>query len=294
MQSQRHYEEQRREGAWTEEWNDLVRSFTGAFLFGIPFLYTMEMWWIATYLDYWKLFSFLVVGFVVNIFLGHLIHREEPSLWEATAEALYNMTIGIVGATLILLILARILPSDPLHEILAKVLVESLPLSIGAAVTRKMRREQERATAAGQAQREEKGQEQSGAWNMVGQQVGITVAGALFLSFPLASTEEIQLLAAGTSDWNILLLVLFSLLVTYIIIYRSSLAPSWAGGAGAAPLPDLTDTLMTYSVALAAALVTLFLFDRIDIGDPLIYIVTQAVVLGLPATVGGAAGRHLV
>ena len=31
-------------GPWRAQYNDAIRSLSGAFLFGIPFLYAIEMW----------------------------------------------------------------------------------------------------------------------------------------------------------------------------------------------------------------------------------------------------------
>lgn len=279
--------------SWKDQFNDFVRSLTGAFLFGVPFIYTMEMWWIAAYMDVWKLLAFLAIALLVNIALGRMINRANPlpfpGAWE---EAIYNTAIGILGALIVLLVLNRITPDDPLREVLAKILLETIPLSIGAAVTRKAEKERQRI----QTQKAEarKAGAPSQTWDLVFTHAGIALAGGLFLSFPLASTEEIQLLAAGTTDWHLLVVVLFSILVTYMIIYRASLAPTWAGETDKDPFPILTNTLMTYSVALLGAVATLYLFDQVDLGDPFFYVLEQTLILGLPATIGGAAGRHLI
>jgi uncharacterized membrane protein len=50
----------------------------------------------------------------------------------------------------------------------------------------------------------------------------------------------------------------------------------------------------TLALSLLVALAALLLFDRIEWGDPLGEIVTMVLVLGLPAAVGGAAGRLVV
>ena len=46
------------------------RAFAGAFIFGVPLLFTMEMWWIGEYLDRWKLGAFLLVAFAANVGLS--------------------------------------------------------------------------------------------------------------------------------------------------------------------------------------------------------------------------------
>jgi uncharacterized membrane protein len=54
------------------------------------------------------------------------------------------------------------------------------------------------------------------------------------------------------------------------------------------------ETLLAYIVSLLAALIALYLFDRVEIGDSIGQVVSETLVLGLPAAVGGAAGRVAV
>ena len=49
-----------------------MRALAGAYLFGIPLLYTMEMWWIGTFAPLLNLALFLVVAFSLNLTLAHL------------------------------------------------------------------------------------------------------------------------------------------------------------------------------------------------------------------------------
>ncbi len=38
----------RQKNIWRSEINDIIRGTCGGFLFGIPLLYTMEVWWIGS------------------------------------------------------------------------------------------------------------------------------------------------------------------------------------------------------------------------------------------------------
>jgi uncharacterized membrane protein len=38
----------RQKNVWMTEINDIIRGACGGFLFGIPLLYTMEVWWIGS------------------------------------------------------------------------------------------------------------------------------------------------------------------------------------------------------------------------------------------------------
>ncbi|NJL56937.1 DUF2391 family protein, partial [bacterium] len=41
----------RRRHVWLTEIDDLIRGACGGFLFGIPLLYTMEVWWIGSVVE---------------------------------------------------------------------------------------------------------------------------------------------------------------------------------------------------------------------------------------------------
>ncbi len=56
-------------GGWKREYSELARAFSGAFLFGITLLYTMELWWIGTYISFWRLFLLLAFAFAANLAL---------------------------------------------------------------------------------------------------------------------------------------------------------------------------------------------------------------------------------
>src|SRR5690606_22251049 len=130
-----------------------------------------------------------------------------------------------------------------------------------------------------------------GPWANLGIDLGATVAGGLFIGLSVAPTEEIPTLAAQMSPWHVLALMAFSLVVGYMIVFE-------AGFTRARPRPRTalihhpsTATFVSYLVALGTAAVVLFLFDQLRAEDPVHVWLTQAVVLGLPGTIGGAAGR---
>lgn len=124
---------QRNPGAWQNELVDLARAFSGAFLFGIPLLFTMEMWWIGTYIDAWRLLIFLAVAFLANFGLAGMAgFRHEGSFIGALEQATTAMAVGVVAAVVTLLVLNRISLSDPLTSVLGKVVLQTVPLSLGA------------------------------------------------------------------------------------------------------------------------------------------------------------------
>ena len=126
-----------RTGSWWNELQDVLRAVSGGFIFATPLLYTMEMWWIGTTAELWKLLLFLGVAALIGFGLARSRSggfKEETSRFASVEQALDGIAVGLIGAVVVLTVLNRIQVSDPLDSILGKVIVQAVPLSIGAAV----------------------------------------------------------------------------------------------------------------------------------------------------------------
>ncbi len=115
------------------------------------------------------------------------------------------------------------------------------------------------------------------------------------LAFSIAPTDEIPLIAgAVTAPW-LLVIVAASLLISYAIVFQADFADQ-AGrrrheGLFQRPFPE---TAAAYVISLAVAAAMLLFFQRIGPDQSWETWVTWTIVLGLPATIGGAAGRLAV
>ena len=122
----------------------------------------------------------------------------------------------------------------------------------------------------------------------------IMMVGALFLAFNLAPTEEMVLIAYMMSDWHILGLILFTLIVMHAFVYALEFK-------GQASIPEGTPfwsvflrfTVVGYTIALLISLFILWMFGRLD-GQSLNQILTAVIVLGFPAAIGAAAARLIL
>jgi putative integral membrane protein (TIGR02587 family) len=276
-------------GPWQKELDDFIRAFSGAFLFGIPLLFTMEMWWIGEFADLWKLLLFLLLAFLANIHLAYFAgFKQESTFSSSVGQAVDAMAVGVVTSIGVLLVLNQVSLAEPPDAILGKVILQAVPLSIGASVANLLLRPGEN-----------RGGEADGTppdpWRATLNDTGATIAGALFLGFAIAPTEEIPMLAAEMSIWHELALVAVSLLLTYAIVFESGFGLQGAGTGGEGPFNrPITETVFAYLISLAVAFVLLFLFDQIEAGEPLSTMLSQTLVLGLPASIGGAAGRLVI
>ena len=272
---------------WAQEVNDFVRAFSGAYIFGVPLLFTMEMWWIGEYGDGWKLLPFLGIGFGANVALNYAAGFKRERTWrDSIIEAVETMAVGIVAACAMLLVLNRIRPGDPLDSILGMIVVQAVPLSIGASVANELfgRRGEKRREGNSEGPKLKQ-------WQELFSDVGATSIGSIFVGFAIAPTEEIPMLAAGLDYVHLVVLVAFSLLLSYGIVFESGFDGGQPEGLFQRPI---TETTLAYVISLLVAAVSLYLFNQVETGDPLQSVIEQTLVLGLPMTIGGAAGRLVI
>jgi putative integral membrane protein (TIGR02587 family) len=273
---------------WKKELTSFARAFAGAFIFGVPLLFTMEMWWIGEYIDYHKLMLFLAAALVANLGLVHVAgFKREHTLGSTVNQAFDAVAVGLVSAAVVLTILNQIRPEDPLESILGRIALQAVPLSIGASVANQVfGTHGERSRNGG-----ENGDPPLNPAQALASDVGATAVGGIFVGFSVAPTEEIPMLAAALSYWHLLALVGFSLLISFVIVFASDFDEPAPDGPFQRPF---TETMLAYLVSLVVAFGLLYLFDQVTLGEPAMSIVEQTLVLAVPTTIGGAAGRLVV
>jgi putative integral membrane protein (TIGR02587 family) len=281
-------------GSWRCELGDLVRGLSGGFLFGIPLLYTMEVWWLGTHTESWRLLIILLVSFAINWMLSSFAgFRQENRPAHPVTDALEALAIGVVASSVTLLVLGEIRPSLPLDVLLGMVVLESIPFSLGVSIASGLLRGN-KDDPRGDGQ--ENGTDGGGsAKNATLRDTGATIAGALFISFSIAPTEEVPMLTANLSTFSVIVLVFFSLVVSYAITFEAGFADEQSRRAqqGFFQRP-LSETVFSYLLSLLVAATLLWLFKQLAGNDPLLVWLERIIVLGLPAAIGGSAGRLAV
>lgn len=275
--------------AWKSEIKDFARAIAGAYIFGIPLLFTMEMWWIGEHVGFGTLMAFLVVALVANIILSFVAgFKRETTFASHIDEAFDAVAVGIMASVIVLVVLNQIRLDEPLQSIIGKVLLQAVPLSIGASVANQVFGTNDKKN------REGEGDEPDPRLNpgqALVSDIGATIIGGVFIGATVAPTEEVPMMAAALQYPHVLGVIAFSLLASYGIVFASGFDE---------PAPEspfqhpLTETLMTYLVSLAVAFGALMLFGQFDLDDPPRLIMEQVLVLGVPTTIGGAAGRLVI
>jgi len=276
--------------SWREELGGLVRAFSGAFLFGIPLLYTMEMWWLGDVSSASHLLLVLGIALVANFGLVTAAgFKDEKTLFSRIEQTVDAVAVGAVGSAIVLLTLNQLnLDQAPL-AILGKIVIQTLPLSIGASLAN--------IVFGGDKDREgddEEGSRMRSWWHALFNDLGATAIGAGFIASNVAPTEEIPMLAARMEYWHLLALIGLTLLTGYIIVFASGFDPSAKRDREHLFQHPVTETILSYLVSVVVAFGVLALMKQIGAGDPPAFVLTETLVLGLPAMVGGAAGRIAV
>ena len=275
--------------AWKQELNDWVRAFSGAYIFGIPLLFTMEMWWIGEYASISMLLAFVVVALIANVALSFVAGFKRESTFSSTLdEALDAVAVGVVGAAVVLLALNQIHPSDPIQSNLGKILLQAVPLSLGASVANQIFGTNGEKTRAGEGDAPDPTMNPGQA---LASDVGATIIGGIFVGFSIAPTDEVPMLAAALAYPHLIGVIAFSLIASYFIVFASGFDEPSPEGVFQHPL---TETLLAYLVSLVVSFAILLLFGQVAFDDPLMFTLEQTLVLGVPATIGGAAGRLVI
>ncbi|MBD2057048.1 TIGR02587 family membrane protein [Oculatella sp. FACHB-28] len=280
----------RRKNVWLNELDDIIRGACGGFLFGIPLLYTMEVWWIGSVVEPPLMLLAIAITYIVIFLLNRTAgfrKIEKIRAIDAARNSVEAISIGIVCATVMLTLLREINSDVSLDEMLGKVLFESLPFTLGVALANQFLRGDR---GGNEGQRSYKSE-----INATFSDIGATLIGAAVIALNIAPTDEVVMLASAVSGGRLLAIIAASLIISYGIVFQSGFADQQKRmqQQGVFQRP-MSETLACYLVSLAAAAFMLWFFHQLSFGDPWTMWLQYTLILGLPATVGGAAGRLAV
>jgi putative integral membrane protein (TIGR02587 family) len=273
---------------WRQELRDIVRGLCGGFLFGIPLLYTMEVWWIGSETSHEMMVVALSVTFSLTFFLnrteGFRQAHQNRRPYDAIADTLEAMAIGITCVSILLFLLQEISFQTQLSGTLGKIIFESVPFSVGVGLTNQF--------LSNSSEDSDEEDDPPEALHATLADIAATMTGAIVVAFNIAPTDEIPTLAAASSEPWLMALVVLSLLVSYGIVFEAGFLDQQRRiqQRGIFQRP-ISETVMCYLVALLISAFMLWFFHRLEWGDPWHLWLRYIIILGLPATVGGAAGR---
>ncbi len=260
----------------------LGRAFAGALIFALPMLMTMEMWRLGFYMQPLRLALLLVLTVPVLVGLSRFGGmRPTAHLRDDLADALVVMLIAALAAAFTLYLFGILTPGMSPREVVGKIALQTVPGSFGAMLARS------------QLGGEPEGEREKQAPTYWGE-LFLMGAGALFLSFNMAPTEEMVLIAYKMSAWQSVGLAVVSLGLMHAFVYALDFR---GGSARPAEIPAWSVfarlTLVGYAIVLSVSLFTLWVFSRTD-GAGLQEIISASIVLGFPGAIGAASARLLL
>ncbi|SMH39336.1 TIGR02587 family membrane protein [Azospirillum agricola] len=261
----------------------LARAFAGALIFALPMLMTMEMWQIGFSINPWRLVLLLVVQIPLLVGLSRFVGFERTrSVGEDVTDAFVAVAVAVLMAAAVLFLFKVIDTGMTRQEVIGKIALQSFPGSIGAMLARGQLGQQRR-----DADEDRQDPSYPGELFLMG-------VGALFLGLNVAPTEEMIQLSYMMDPWRELALILLSLVIMHAFVYSIDFpgGSEFPEGVGFWTL-FVRFTVVGYVIVLLICLYLLWTFGRTDgtgIGD----VLSAAVVLGFPSSVGAAAARLIL
>ncbi|PZU96264.1 MAG: TIGR02587 family membrane protein [Leptolyngbya sp.] len=276
---------------WQAEFSDLMRGIAGAFLFGAPFLYTMEVWWKGNFTSPPRMMLILGMAYLALVLLnikGGFRAEQPRSRTQVLVESAEGLAIALFTATLSLTLLDILHIETGLDAIMGRLITLSLPFAIGVGIANNLllRTDDDEADSA---------QKRDHPWRSTLSDAGAALLGAIVVGSSIAPTDEIPMISSSLEPARLLLIMASSLVLSYIIVFEANFGAQRRrrSQSGLFQRP-ISETVAAYLIALVAATLMLWLFQVIRVGDPINQWVSYIIVLGLPCTIGGAAGRLAV
>ena len=259
----------------------------------------MEVWWIGSQVDALDMSLSLAATFILLIILdyGAGFRMNKKYVWSVSIlDSLVALAVAIVCAALSLKIIGY-LPSDlGLENMLGRITMEAIPFGIGVGISDHLvegqkaqgedpNRQQER-------QRGEEERTAEGKLHGTLVDMGATALGAVIVAFAIAPTEEILFIASRQSSLGILIIMSVSLVISYIIVFEASfVSESKRMQQRGIFQHPVFETVNSYLVSLMVSLFMLWLFKILGSDQSYQEWLNYVIVLGFPASIGGAAGR---
>lgn len=273
------------------------RGLIGGFIFSLPLLYTMEVWWSGFIAKPQYLLIAVAATYVLlmgyNRFAGM---RGSYSWWDIAKDSVEELALGFVTSFIILLLLGRIHFGMSADEILGKTIVESLAVAIGFSVGTSQlgqngKEEKGEGKEKGKEKQTEDSDDEDGYFRNNGglfKELVLATCGSFLFAASIAPTDEILLIAVSIEPKHALLLFLFSVALSAVVLFFSNFKGSLKAGSF---LKIVFEVGVNYCVALVVSMAFLWFFSRVE---GLLVTVVEVVVLAFPASIGASAGRMLI
>lgn len=267
---------------------EYARGIAGGLIFSLPLLYTMEVWWAGFIATPIPLIILMVTTFL--LLLGYNRYsgvRPDWSWKEILIDSVEELGIGFTISFLVLLMLDRIqLFHMHFNEIMGKIVIEAMAVSIGVSIGKSQ--------LGGSSEQKDKGAQQKEERSSMLGIAALAVCGSIIVGSNVAPTQEILMLGIESEPIHILLMAIFSVLISLVIVYFSDFKGTAVISSKKTTAYDMIfGTAVCYLLALLVSAFLLWFFGRFD-NMSLWGAVAQTIVLGVPSALGASAGRLLI
>ncbi|MDQ3698327.1 MAG: TIGR02587 family membrane protein [Gemmatimonadota bacterium] len=269
---------------WRETVVAYARGAGGGLFIALPLLMTMEMWWNGFYMPAWRMLLFFALNFGVLVILEHYSgFRDDSSFLEEIQDAVVALGIGVVVSAVVLLALSVLGPGMGAREIIGKITLEAIPVSIGASVAMSQ-------LGVKSAEAEHR-KDRAG----FGGTEAVALAGAVLFGFTVAPTEEPMMLGLMLTPWHALVVLILSLVIVHGLVFAVEFRGTHSIPEGTSRLRAFFDrSLTSYAIALVVAAYLLWTFGRIDAHTGVAEALRMTLALGLATSLGAAAGKLIL
>ena len=281
------------------------RGIIGGLLFSFPILYTMEVWWAGYTVNFLNLLLFIIATYLLLLGYNRFAGMHPSVKWKHVfMESIEEMGLGLLISFIVLLLINRIHFTDNISEIISKITIEAMAVSIGVSIGT--------AQLGSSANEEEdgEGEDNKEKKNTSGNHpdyfskkndsrgsllalIVLAFCGSVLVASSVGPTEEILMIAVQTEVPLILIIAIISMLLSLLVSYYSNFKGTEKSDLRKTPFEITLVACSSYSIALASSAFILWFFGRFE-NMSLWYIVAQCVILGAVASLGGSAARLLI
>ncbi|MNS22228.1 hypothetical protein D3C72_540120 [compost metagenome] len=281
------------ESTFRDHIRPLVRGLCGGFLFSVPIIYTMEMWWLGYGTDLAKIGALLLFSFALSVGLNMVSgFREGEDLVECMTDAVEALALGIIVAATMLYLLGEIDAGAAWPIVARQVVVLAIPISIGVSMARSLLGEQGGDDAEAASPPDEPA---SGGLREDAKDLALTAFGGVFLGLSVAPTEEILVIATHSQLPQTLGTVALALALSYLTLFEARFVGQTQRLRSEGMFQDpWQETVLTYAVSLVISTGLLWFLGFLNAPMAWDEILSMIVVLALPVSMGGAAARLIL
>lgn len=259
---------------------ETLRDLGGALLFGVPLVYTMEIWWLG------ETSSLAALGWMtlLGAFVSGAIRYAVIGALGPTGALLAGMRCTAMSLALALglaTVIGVVMVGDTVNLVLGETAAIGIPLALGAALGAVLFRGASARDGAGG----------SGDSSPLTRDLLASALGALFIALPIAPTGEIPTIASMTDTWRIASSVPVCLALSYVILIASGFLQHRGGLRSSSPGAPVLAVCTVTAVGFLVAAALLFAFGVLDTSSSPTQLVRDVAALSIPAVIGASAGR---